>query len=254
MPLFYCSSRLESWQSSRKNSSIARSPPFLRKGFYRFLINNSDLCQKESIDLVIIIISKPSSYKTRDAIRRTWASGKNLGIDLSINVKFFFLLDFDEKLSQQIRLENELFQDLIQVELPQHYTLVTHRVLSLFEWSFRFCRTAKYLFKTDDDIFINIILLLKLAQPLVNEPVDNSFSISDMHMYGYRYDNPAVFRTATEATQTRYIVTKEEFPCYYYPSFLSGFGYLISRKARDAIVYTAYQDPEPFRVSDVYLT
>jgi hypothetical protein len=152
-------------------------------------------------------------------------------------------------------LENDLFHDIIQVELPQQYTLVTHRVLSLFEWSFRYCRTAKYLFKTDDDIFINLILLLKFLSPLINKSLDKSFRISDMTIYGYKHYNPGVFRQANDPVGARYVVTSDEFPCGRYPDFLSGFGYLISRKARDALVYASYHDRDiPFRLSDVYLT
>lgn len=225
-----------------------------REDFHKFVIDHSQVCAEEPVDLLIIIISKSENYKTRDAIRRTWASGKQLGSYSSINVKFFFLVDMDDKLLRQVHLENELFHDIIQVELPQQYTLVTHRVLSLFEWSFRFCRSAKFLFKTDDDIFINILLLLKFVRPLLSQSIDRSFLPSKMEIYGYQHAQPIVFRTPSDAVIARYVVTKDEFPCDFYPNFLSGFGYLIPRKARDAIVYTAYQDPEPFRISDVYLT
>jgi hypothetical protein len=170
-------------------------------------------------------------------------------------MKIFFLIDFDEKLSYNIRLENNIFHDIIQVELPQQYTLVTHRVLSLFEWSFRYCRTAKFLFKTDDDIFINLVLLLKFISPLINKLTNNSFRISDMSIYGYKHYNPRVFRQANDPVGARYVVTVDEFPCGNYPDFLSGFGYLMSKKTRDALIYAAYQDPDtPFRISDVYLT
>ncbi|CAF5147389.1 unnamed protein product, partial [Rotaria sp. Silwood1] len=98
-------------------------------------------------------------------------------------MKIFFLIDFDEKLISNIRLENNLFHDIIQVELPPQYTLVTYRVLSIFEWSFRYCRHAKFLFKTDDDIFINLILLLKFISPYLKQNINNSFHISDMNIY-----------------------------------------------------------------------
>ncbi len=161
----------------------------------------------------------------------------------------------DEKLTNNIRLEYDLFHDIIQVELPQQYTLVTHRVISLFEWSFRYCRSAKFLFKTDDDIFINLILLLKFLSPLLNTTSNNSFHISDMNIYGYKHYNPGVFREANDPVGARYVVTVDEFPCGRYPDFLSGFGYLIPKKARDAIIYAAYHNPDnAFRISDVYLT
>lgn len=133
--------------------------------------------------------------------------------------------------------------------------MVTHRVLSIFEWSFRFCRSAKYLFKTDDDIFVNSILLVKYLATLIDQPVNNhSFSISEMKIYGYQHIQARVFRQAKDIVSTRYLITDEEYPCRKYPTYLSGYGYLISKKARDAILYTAYQDPEPFRISDIYLT
>lgn len=75
-----------------------------------------------------------------------------------------------------------------------------------------------------------------------------------MTLYGYPHVDPFVFRYATDPVLVRYIVTSDEYPCEKYPTFLSGFGYLIPKKGRDAIIYTAYQDPQPFRLSDVYIT
>ncbi|CAF3066613.1 unnamed protein product [Rotaria socialis] len=248
--------RIISTKFSSLVSSTTRSYSrrFQRTNLHTFIIDNSNACLNEYVDLVIIIMSKSNNFKTRDAIRRTWASGKDLGIYSSINIKYFFLIDFDEKLSHNMRLENNIFHDIIQVELPEQYTLVTQRVLSLIEWSFRYCRTAKYLFKTDDDIFVNLILLLKFISSLIKTPTNNSFLISDMKIYGYQHIKATAFRQASDPVGIRYIVTVDEYPCKLYPTFLSGFGYLISKKARDAILYAAYQDVEPFRISDVYFT
>jgi hypothetical protein len=243
MDLFSCSSNTK----TRRNR-------FQRHQFYHHIIANAQFCANQNIDLLVVVVSKPGNYKNRDTIRRTWGSGKGLGVYSSINVKFLFLLDVDERLDRQIALENELFSDIIQVELPQQYTLVTHRILSLLEWSFRFCRHAKYVFKTDDDIFINIFLLLKYLRPFLDQTVSNSFRTNEMHLHGYVHRGAVVFRKTADGVNARYIVTRDEFPCDFYPDFLSGFGYAMSKKARDALVYTAYQDPQPFRISDVYLT
>ncbi|CAF3026608.1 unnamed protein product [Rotaria socialis] len=228
---------------------------YQRRSLFTFVIDHADACLNDSIDLLILIISKSDNYKTRDAIRRTWGSGENLGNYSSIRMKLFFLTDFDEKLSTNIRLEDNLFHDIIQVELPPQYTLVTYRVLSLFEWSFRFCRRAKFLFKTDDDIFINLILLLKFISSRLDKPTNNSFLIPDMTMYGYKHYRPGVFRQANDPVGARYVITLDEFPCSHYPDFLSGFGYVMPKKGRDAIIYAAYRNTDkPFRISDVYLT
>ncbi|CAF1219046.1 unnamed protein product [Adineta steineri] len=241
--------------SSTTTSHLLPPNHHSHRTLYSFLISNSDICLTESVDLLIMIISKSENYKTRDAIRRTWGSRKNLGIYSSISIKIFFLIDFDEKFNNNVRLENNLFHDIIQVELPQQYTLVTYRVLSILEWSFRYCRRAKFVFKTDDDIFINLIILLKFVSPLITNSSNNSFHISDMTIYGYKHINPGVFRQASDPVTARYVVTSDEYPCSRYPDFLSGFGYLIPKKARDALVYASYYDYEkPFRISDVYVT
>lgn len=230
-------------------SSLVNNP--FHTNLNRYIIDHRHTCSNQSIDLLIIVISKPENYQTRDAIRRTWLSRKPTD---AINMKYFFLLDFNEQLMHSIERENDLFQDIIQVDLPEHYTLVTHRVISLFEWSFRFCRPAKFLFKTDDDIFVNLILLLKFVSSLINQPMNDSFTISEMKLYGYQHVQARVFRQAKDIVFTRYVITNDEYPCPKYPTYLSGYGYLISKKARDAILYTAYQDLKPFRISDVYLT
>jgi hypothetical protein len=127
-------------------------------------------------------------------------------------------------------------------------------VLSLFEWSLRFCRSAEFIFKTDDDIFINIILLLQFLSSLLNKPTNTSFRPSELKIYGYVQYQPGVYRKADDPVSVRYVVTTDEFPCQNYPDHLSGYGYLIPKKARDALIYAAYHDTNPFRISDVYIT
>lgn len=228
---------------------------FHQRSLLKYTIVHNDSCFNDSVDLLIMIVSKSDNYKTRDAIRRTWGSGENLGRYSSIHIKLFFLIDYDEKLVTNIRLEDNLFHDIVQVELPPQYTLVTYRVMAILEWSFRYCRQAKFLFKTDDDIFINLISLLKFVSPRLNKTENNSFLISEMTMYGYKHYRPGVFRQASDPVGSRYVITLDEFPCSHYPDFLSGFGYLIPKKGRDAIVYAAYRNPDkPFRISDVYFT
>ncbi|CAF1547051.1 unnamed protein product [Adineta ricciae] len=91
--------------------------------------------------------------------------------------------------------------------------------------------------------------------PLLHKPTNNSFRIAEMALYGNKHYRPTVFRQANDPVGARYVITTDEYPCPTYPDFLFGFGYLIPEKARDALLYTSYQDPNvPFRISDVYMT
>ncbi|CAF0913355.1 unnamed protein product [Didymodactylos carnosus] len=201
------------------------------------------------------------------------------------------MIDLDERYVQNIQLENQLFNDIVQVQLPQQYTLVTYRVMAILDWSARFCRQAKHIFKTDDDVFINSPLLIRyvsrllypqqspIAQSTLSTSTNttnststtsttsrsiNSVSHSDallktfrpdlISIYGYKISQPRVIRDADDVVQQRYVVTEDEYRCSQYPDYLSGFGYLLPKVARDAVLYAFYFDKHPFRISDVYIT
>ncbi|CAF0783674.1 unnamed protein product [Didymodactylos carnosus] len=252
----------------RTNTSLLTQRMKRSKNLYQYEVNNSIACiHNKTIDLLIMIISKSDNYKVRDAIRRTWG---NIGYLHSktpfITIKLLFIIDLDENYIRNIYLENELFNDIIQVQLPPRYTLVTYRVMSILDWSARFCRQAKYIFKTDDDIFINSPLLIRYVLNLISTSISNitnstsnikqlkHFNPNSFDLYGYKHSNPGVFRHSDDLVSQRYVITDDEYPCSRYPDFLSGFGYLIPSVVRDALIYAFYYDDHPFRISDVYIT
>ncbi|CAF0854459.1 unnamed protein product [Didymodactylos carnosus] len=226
------------------------------------------------LDVIVFVVSKSSSYHIRDSIRRTWGKFDLVKQSVpTVNMKLLFMIDIDESKLKNIQLEHELFGDIVQVQLPQHYLLNSWRDMAILDWSMKYCSHAKFVFKTDDDIFVDTFLLAKfISQQTDDDIVLNSRgeppNISDCRnvlddsdtkskvLYGFINSDAEVVRSKNHRIlqSERYIVTQDEYPCAIYPDFLSGFGYLVSSNARDALVCTFYRDKQRFSISDVYIT
>ncbi|CAF1395626.1 unnamed protein product [Adineta ricciae] len=199
-----------------------RSPAFYHKALRSlskrrssFLFNNLTLtqCNESSLDLLIFIISKCSHGSIRQSIRRTWANQHLLQQFFpDLHIKLLFLLDNDPQSTPKLILEHQFYQDLVQVtNLPEQYDYVTQRESALYEFVVSRCQQTRFVFKTDDDIFINTILLLSKVRTLMNNVEMKDKTTKNADLVGQRY-----------------VITKDEYSCPRYPTFLSGFGYLMT--------------------------
>jgi len=219
-----------------------------------FEFNNLTLikCSETSIDMLIFIISKCSHASIRQSIRRTWGNTKLLKEYFpNVKLKLLFLVDIDSTSKGKIELEYKYHKDIVQVEnLPEQYEYVTEREAALYEFIVKRCKQTKFIFKSDDDIFINTFLLLlskKKFDDLINET-------NQYLLLGFPIDYGLVVRHTNDHVGQRYIITKDEYSCSRYPRFLSGFGYLMSFQT-SSLLLSAYQtDEKPFPLSDVYFT
>jgi hypothetical protein len=161
-----------------------------------------------------------------------------------------------------INLEQTLYHDIVQVRLPQHYTLSTYRDMAILHWTDTYCSEAMMTVKTDDDIFLNIYLLANIINTLVNNmttpqsKLKCDYSDPSAVIYGHQIRKAIVVRDSNDAMaeKTRYIVTNDEYPCKYYPNYMSGFGYIVNRNARSKLLCTFFRDKKPLDISDVYVT
>ena len=150
----------------------------------------------------------------------------------------------------KIELEHQLNNDMVQViNLPEQYEYVTDREAALYTFVSHRCSQVKYLFKMDDDVFINTFLLLSSIPTF-----DVSFNRSQYLLMGYPIDHGRVVRHATDTVSQRYIITEEEYSCPRYPRFLSGFGYVLSFQTCSLFAHAYQLDASPFPLSDVYFT
>lgn len=197
------------------------------------------------------MISKCSHASIRQTIRRTWGNTNFLnGYFPKIRLKLLFLVDIDAISGKMIELEYNFHKDLVQVKsLPEQYEYVTQREAALYQFVKDRCKQTKFLFKTDDDIFINTFLLL-----LSKERFEYFTNATKYVIFGFPIEYGLVVRRAVDRIGERYIITPDEYSCSRYPTFLSGFGYLMSFKTCSLLVKAYHADKKPFPLSDVYFT
>jgi hypothetical protein len=135
--------------------------------------------------------------------------------------------------------------------------------MAILHWTDKYCPEAIMTVKTDDDIFLNTYLLANIINTiLLNTTIKqskikcNPSDDSSAVIYGIRIPYAEVVRHSNDPILEgiRYIVTNDEYPCKYYPNYMSGFGYIINSNARSKLLCTFFRDQNPFHLSDVYVT
>jgi hypothetical protein len=235
---------------------------------FTYELSNGNFCSSITPHALIFVVSKSSNFGSRDAIRRTWgkfAPVTSMKTFSYLRLKLLFLIDIDETHLLNVNLEQSMFHDLVQVRLPQHYTLSTYRDMSILHWTETYCSQAMVTLKTDDDIFLNTFLLAHvLNRILANMTVQQSkkeCKYADSYdpsatIYGIEIHDAKVVRDSNDPTLDglRYIVTDEEYPCSYYPNYMSGFGYIVNQNARLKLLCAFFRSEKSFHIIRIITT
>ena len=157
------------------------------KNVHRCTFNNT---KKSSSKIFIAIHSAPENGNQREAIRMTWLDGLNdpeiIG-SMSIVAGYAFYVGKSSNNSIQKDLDNEsrIYRDIIQVQVDS--TDSTLMAVSLLYWLNRYCSGAQFIFKVDDDIFINVRNLDLTIKKLT------SFKLSsELFIFGLKMTNPSL--------------------------------------------------------------
>lgn len=142
-----------------------RDPPFLK-----LKINST-----RSI-VPIIVLSKASNIEARDAIRRTWAFAK-VFVNSSVELRTIFLVGNDDSINERIRAEQNLFDDIVQVDLPDSNSYLSYKELAAMIWLKRSFNEFRFYFKTEDTVILNVDRFLHTLIPFVEQFAHRSLVI-----------------------------------------------------------------------------
>ncbi|CAF0933391.1 unnamed protein product [Adineta steineri] len=240
----------------------------LSQSSFTYEISNENFCSLSAPHALIFVISKSTNFGSRNAIRRTWGDFTQLNsIEKFVNLKLklLFLIDIDAMFIQNVNLEQSLYHDLVQVRLPQHYSLSTYRDMAILDWTETYCSQALLTIKSDDDVFLNMYLLANVLTYIITNTTISTEKLECKHVenlnsmaviYGFKFQHAHVVRHAADLApeEARYIITDNEYPCTHYPDFMSGFGYIINRNARLKLLCAFFRHQKSFHLSDVYIT
>lgn len=119
----------------------------------------------------IMVLSKASNIEVRDAIRRTWGFDRMYRGN-TLRIKIFFLVGTDDFITNRILMEQNVFEDVIQVSLPDMYTFSPYKELAAMMWVRKYLPDVDFYIKTDDDVILNMKLFVDEFLPVV-EPISN---------------------------------------------------------------------------------
>ncbi|KAK3593019.1 hypothetical protein CHS0354_005382 [Potamilus streckersoni] len=185
----------------------------------KYVIDGHDYCNVSSPPSVLIfVLSLPKNTMERQAIRHTWGSVLNQSRPVfNISAKIVFMLGMmvdETKFDKVLQEESTAYKDIVQFNLTESRYNLTRKMINGLRWIKTYCRSVKYILKTDDDTFINVE---RFSNYLFTNPNINTRTI-----HGYLYGNGgAVLRVG------KYAVKEEELPSSFYPPYVSGTAYIL---------------------------
>ncbi|XDA72613.1 hypothetical protein R6Z07F_002893 [Ovis aries] len=243
---------------TRPTSSYTGSKPFshltvARKNFtfgnirtrpinphsFEFLINEPSKCEKNIPFLVILISTTHKEFDARQAIRETWGDENNFK---GIKIATLFLLgkNADPVLNQMVEQESQIFHDIIVEDFIDSYHNLTLKTLMGMRWVATFCSKAKYVMKTDSDIFVNMDnLIYKLLKPST-KPRRRYFT-------GYVINGGPI-----RDVRSKWYMPRDLYPDSNYPPFCSGTGYIFSADVAE-LIYKTSLHTRLLHLEDVYV-
>ena len=195
------------------------------------MLHPTNICRNQTtLLLVALVISSCTNKQRRDAIRATWGRSNKF-----VQVVFVIGTCPNDTLILQ---ESQTNNDIIQYGISDSYDFIVRKTMGGLQWSTQFCASAKYVMKTDDDMFFHI-------QKLVD--VIGGFKQTSRVVTGRCGRGSIVYRKG------KWKLTPEQYPFPRLPMYCIGAAYVISNDAVRMIVDTARYVPM-VPIEDVYVT
>ncbi|XP_067875178.1 N-acetyllactosaminide beta-1,3-N-acetylglucosaminyltransferase 2-like [Heterodontus francisci] len=204
-------------------------------------INHPNKCDG-GVFLLLVIKSVPANFERRQAVRETWGKEQNLE---GVQVRTVFLLGSASGVGQGpdlrrlLDFEDTLYGDLLQWEFKDTLYNLTLKDYLFLKWATVHCSHTQYIFKGDDDVFLNTPVLVKYLQSL------------DAKQSSKLY----VGQTIINATPLRDKKSKYSIPMSFYdgayPAYAGGGGFLYTGSLVRSLYTVSHYIPF-FPIDDVF--
>ncbi|CAG0917595.1 unnamed protein product [Notodromas monacha] len=195
--------------------------------------------------ILLLVISAPGNWARRKVLRRVWMSQK--GEMQRENIFAAFLVgqpqegsNFTEKSQRLLEHETKSLGDIIT--LADHedvYYRLTYKVIAGYAWAREFCKSAKFIGKVDDDVFVNI----KRLNAFVEGKDDRKAVLGPMNK------GLSVIRDPN----SKWYIPPTIYGRKKYPPYAAGFFYLVTAEFADAVLAET-KGVALFPIDDAYIT
>ncbi|XP_075062272.1 beta-1,3-galactosyltransferase 5-like [Mixophyes fleayi] len=210
--------------------------PALQNYRCRAVIGLLGYCRTREPLVLMAVKSHPAATDRRDVLRRTWAKERTIE---GYSLKPIFLIANSGFRRQMERLiaEASLFEDTLLWDFLESHHNLSLKERCFLEWVHYRCPEAKYIFKGDDDEFVNPHAL---ASYISSSPPEHRLQI-----HGQLQIHPPPDRWG------KYAVPISIYPHRYYPPFVSGGGFLLPAELVPSLHWAASIIPI-FPLDDVF--
>ncbi|XP_066446211.1 acetylgalactosaminyl-O-glycosyl-glycoprotein beta-1,3-N-acetylglucosaminyltransferase-like [Eleutherodactylus coqui] len=185
--------------------------------------------------LLLAIKSHPASNSRRAALRRTWARSADV-MGYSVRPIFLIALSDHEKHMEIVKVEKEEYEDILLWNFTEGHHNLSLKERCFLEWLYYNTPRAAFVFKGDDDVFVNPASLVQYIKEHPSSP-------STAH--------GALQRHSIVLRHSKYQVSVSLFPNSKYPYFLSGGGFLYPGASVPRLYHASMELPV-FPLDDVY--
>lgn len=209
-----------------------------------FMLNEPGLCNDHTF-LFIMVSSAVGNTDKRQTIRDTWGSAvtsQEEGED-SQETRLVFLVgkpaDVERPLAEEVKKESLIYRDIVQTNIIDSYSNLSFKSIAMLKWMTRYCKTARFLLKSDDDMFINVN---KLKQELTHS-VHQRFIMGEI----------IAGAQPMQDKNSKWYTPRAMFAGKMYPKYVSGSAYVISGDFLSDL-YSSTLNTEVFWLEDVFIT
>lgn len=255
------SNRTTSWDAQVLNCSedaTVRTKDWFRRmdaRFHQFLlhrhcryfpmrINHPEKCAGGEVHLLMVVKSVIEQHDRREAVRQTW--GKEHTVD-GRKIKTLFLLGSPttgkdtKNLQKLIEYEDRIYGDILQWDFMDTFFNLTLKEVNFLKWFDIYCSGVQFIFKGDDDVFVNTHNLLDLIGFKVEEHKGSELFVGDTISKAIPIRN----------RQSKYYIPKELYDKPY-PPYVGGGGFLMSSQLARRL-FVVSEDLELYPIDDVFL-
>ncbi|MCJ8737581.1 hypothetical protein PDJAM_G00025650 [Pangasius djambal] len=209
--------------------------------YFPMIMNHPEKCSGD-VHLLMVIKSIISQHDRREVIRQTW--GKEQVVD-GKKIKMLFLLGTSsneaEKANHQKLLEFEdyIYGDILQWDFMDTFFNLTLKETHFLKWFSTYCGNVRYIFKGDDDVFVNVMNIL--------EYLESSKNTKDL------FAGDVLFKAKPiRKKENKYYIPPALYNKTHYPPYAGGGGFLMDGPLAQRL-YLASETLELFPIDDVFL-
>lgn len=212
--------------------------------YFPMLINHPEKCSDGEVHLLIVVKSVIEQHDRREAVRKTW--GKDQTVD-GRKITTLFLLGSPasgkdtKNLQKLIEYEDRIYGDILQWDFMDTFFNLTLKEVNFLKWFDIYCPGVHFIFKGDDDVFVNTFNLLELIGFKVEDRKEAELFVGDTISKAIPIRN----------RQSKYYIPKELYDKPY-PPYVGGGGFLMSSQLARRL-FVVSEDLELYPIDDVFL-